>query len=136
MAQSLTTLLNQIKGELKMTLLTKDQILNADDRDSIEVEVPEWGGTVLISAMSAAERDAFEAGMLDTKGKSDAKRLQNFRARFIASCIVDNDGNRLFSDKDIVALGRKSSAPVSRLFDECRKLNGMTDDDVAEIEGN
>jgi len=119
-----------------MTLLTKDQILNADDRDSIEVEVPEWGGTVLISAMSAAERDAFEAGMLDTKGKSDAKRLQNFRARFIASCIVDNDGNRLFSDKDIVALGRKSSAPVSRLFDECRKLNGMTDDDVAEIEGN
>lgn len=119
-----------------MTLLTKDQILNADDRDKKEIEVPEWGGSVLISAMTAAERDAFEAGMLDTKGKGDAKRLQNFRARFIASCIVDENGNRLFSNKDIVALGSKSSAPISRLFDECRKLNGMTDEDLEEIEGN
>ena len=119
-----------------MKLLTKDQILGADDRDSQEVDVPEWGGSVRIAAMTAAERDAFEASMLDTKGKGDAKRLQNFRARFIASCIVDEDNNRLFSDKDIVALGKKSSAPVSKLFDDCRKLNGMTDEDVAEIEGN
>ena len=119
-----------------MTLLTKDQILGADDRDSVEVEVPEWGGAVRIAAMTAAERDAFEASMIDGKGKSDAKRLQNFRARFVASCIVDDDGNRLFSDKDIVALGKKSSAPISRLFDDCRKLNGMTDEDVEELEKN
>ena len=119
-----------------MTLLTKDQILQADDRDTQEVEVPEWGGAVLISAMSAAERDAFEASMVDNKGKGDAKRLQNFRARFVASCIVNEDGDRLFSNKDIVDLGKKSSAPVSRLFDLCRKLNGMTDEDVAEIEEN
>lgn len=119
-----------------MTLLTKDQILNADDRATKEVEVPEWGGSVLIAAMSAASRDAFEASMLDNKGKGDAKKLQNFRARFIAACIVDESGNRLFSDKDIVSLGRKSSAPISMLFDECRELNGMTDEAVAEIEGN
>lgn len=119
-----------------MTLLTKDQILNADDRATKEVDVPEWGGSVSISAMCAAERDAFEAGMLDNKGKSDSKRLQNFRARFIASCIVDKEGNRLFSDKDIVQLGRKSSAPVSRLFDACRELNGMTEADAEELTGN
>lgn len=118
-----------------MTLLTKDQILGADDRATKEIDVPEWGGSVLVAAMTAAERDAFEAGMLDSKGKSDAKRLQNFRARFVAACIVDESGNRLFSDKDIVALGRKASKPISHLFDECRKLNGMTDEDVAEIEG-
>ena len=117
-----------------MTLLTKDQILGADDRESKEIEVPEWQGSIKIAAMSSCERDSFEASMLDSKG--NAKKLQNFRARFIASCIVDDDGNRLFSDKDIVSLGRKSSAPVSRLFDECRKLNGMTDEDVEELEGN
>jgi len=119
-----------------MTLLTKDQILKADDRQSIEVEVPEWSGSILISAMSAAERDAFEAGMLDSKGKSDKNRLRNFRARFVSSCIVDESGNRLFSDKDIVALGGKSAACVSRLFDECRKLNGMDDETIEELEGN
>lgn len=119
-----------------MTLLTKDQILGTDDRQAIEEEVPEWGGSVLLAPMSAIERDAFEASMLDNKGKSDKNRLRNFRARFIASCIVDESGNRLFSDKDIVALGQKSAAAVSRLFEKCRDINGMTDSDVEEIEKN
>ena len=117
-----------------MTLLTKDQILAVDDRSTKEVDVPEWGGSCLLGCMTAAERDSFEASMLDAKGQ--AKKLQNFRARFIAHCIVDSDGNRLFSDKDVMALGKKSSAPISRLFDEARKLNGMTDEDVEELEGN
>ena len=119
-----------------MTLLTKDQILKADDCSHEDIDVPEWGGSVRIIAMAACERDAFEASMLDSKGKGDSKRLQNFRARFIARCIVDADNNRLFSDKDMVALGKKSAKPVSRIFDACQKLNGMTDKDVEELEGN
>jgi hypothetical protein len=119
-----------------MTLLTKDQILKSDDRAHEEVKTPEWGGSVRVIAMAACERDAFEASMLDSKGKGDKQRLQNFRARFIARCIVDVDDNRLFSDKDIVALGKKSAAPISRVFDACQKLNGMTDKDVGELEGN
>lgn len=119
-----------------MTLLTKDQILGSDDRETKEIDVPEWGGSVKIAAMSACERDAFEASMIDSKGKGSAQRLRNFRSRFVASCIVDDSGNRLFSDKDIVALGKKSASPISRLFEACRELNGMTEDDVEEIEGN
>lgn len=119
-----------------MTLLTKDQILKADDRATREVEVPEWGGSVLCSSMSAAERDAFEASMLDNKGKSDKSKLQNFRARFVAACVVDADGNRLFSDKDVVEFGKKSSRPISVLFDICREINGMTEKDVEDIEKN
>lgn len=119
-----------------MTLLTKDQILGVDDRATKEVDVPEWGGSLLLSSMSAAHRDAFEASMLDNKGKSDAKRLQNFRARFVAACIVNEDGQRLFSDKDVLDLGKKSAAVISRLFDEARTLNGMDDVAVEEIEGN
>ena len=117
-----------------MTLLTKDQILKADDRSHEDIDVSEWGGSVRIIAMAACERDAFEASMLDSKGKGDKQRLQNFRARFIARCIVDADNNRLFSDKDMVALGKKSAAPISRIFDACQKLNGMTDKDVEELE--
>ena len=118
-----------------MTLLTKDQILSSEDISHKDIEVKEWGGTLRIAAMSAAERDSFEAGMLNSKGKSDPNRLLNFRARFIASCIVDKDGKRLFAAGDVVALGKKSAAPVNRVFDECRKLNGMTEQDVEEIEG-
>lgn len=124
-----------------MTLLTKDQILSADDRDFKDLEVPEWtpkGSDVMcvrIMAMSGAERDSFEASLLDKKFKNDPKRALNFRARFIASCIVDEDGKRLFAASDIVALGKKSAAPISRVFDECRDLNGMTEEAAEEIAG-
>ena len=37
--------------------LSKDQILGAVDFSFVEVEVPEWGGTVRIRGLSAAERD-------------------------------------------------------------------------------
>ena len=118
-----------------MTLLTKDQILKSSDIAHKDIEVEEWGGTVRVAAMSAAERDSFEASMIDNKGKSDPKRLLNFRARFIAACIVDEDGKRVFPASDVVALGKKSAAPISRLFEECRKLNGMTEEEVEEITG-
>jgi len=119
-----------------MTLLTKDQILGSDDRESKDIEVSEWGGSVRISAMAACDRDAFEASMLDNKGKGSSAKLSNFRARFIAACIVDDAGKCLFSGKDIAELGKKSAAPISRLFDACRELNGMSEKDLEEIEGN
>jgi len=120
-----------------MQLLSKDQILNASDRSFREVEVPEWGGTVRVGSMTAAERDAFEASMVDARGKGKtSKTLENFRARFVAKCVVDEDGQRLFSDSDIVALGGKSAAVLSKLFDVAREVNGMTEADVEELEGN
>jgi len=66
----------------------------------------------------------------------DSKKLLNIRARFVASCIIDEDGKRLFTAQDIVPLGKKSAAAMSRVFDECREINGITEKDVEEIEGN
>ena len=119
-----------------MTLLTKDQILGSDDRGHEDIDVPEWGGTIRVAAMTSGERDSFEASMLDKKGKSSGDKLLNFRARFVAKCIVGEDGKRLFSDKDIIALSKKSAKPMSDVFDVCRSVNGMTEEDVEEIEGN
>jgi hypothetical protein len=118
-----------------MTLLTKDQIIGADDREFVEVDVPEWGGMVRLGSMTAAERDAFEAQFVDFKGKGKAKgdALKNFRARYVARCIVDEEGEPLFSAADMKALGDKSAAVISRLFDEASKLNGMSDKDVEEL---
>lgn len=119
-----------------MTLLSKDQILGISDREFVEVEVPQWGGSVRIGTMSAADRDAFEASMLPEKGKRQKDQMANFRARFVARCLCDDEGNRLFSDKDVVELGRKNASVLSMLFDEARKLNGMTEEDAEELAGN
>ncbi len=114
-------------------LLSKEQILSADDREYKIIHIEKWGGDVRIATMQACDRDAFEATMIPEKGKDKVKQLANFRARFVSQCIVNDEGNRLFSPADMVQLGRKSAAILSTLFDACRELNGMTDEDIEEL---
>lgn len=115
-----------------MSLLTKDQILAADDQPTKDIEVPEWGGAVRIRTMSASERDKWES---ETYADGKVNTL-DFRARFCALCIVDEQGTRLFSDAEVQALGRKSAAALQRVFNAAQELNALSNKDVKELEGN
>lgn len=119
-------------------LLTRDSILSADDFSYEIVEVPEWGGSVRIRGLSGEERDQLEARMVRVQGQKtelNTDAFRNFRAAFLAMSIVDQDGKRLFTDRDVEALGRKSSRAVQRVFNACQKLSAFTDEDIAEITG-
>lgn len=110
--------------------LSKDQILGAVDFDYVDVEVPEWGGSVRLRGLSASERDQFEARL----GVSND--LTNMRARLVVNCLVDADGNRLFTDKEADTLGQKNASVITRLFDEVRNLSGMSDEALGIAEKN
>lgn len=115
-----------------MALLSADQIINADDRAHEDVAVPEWGGEVRVIGLSGTDRDAYEAAMVDAKGKPATQRLQNFRSKLVAKCLVDETGARLFTDDKVKALGAKNGAVIDRLFDTARRLSGMSQDAVDE----
>ena len=107
-------------------LLTKSQILAADDLKTTDVDVPEWGGTVRIKGMTGAERDAFEETLFTGEGTNRKTNLTNMRARLVAVTIIGEDGNRLFSDAEVGDLAKKSAAALSRCFEAAQRLNGMT----------
>jgi hypothetical protein len=44
------------------------------------VSVPEWGGEVVVRALTGAERDAFEQSTIEQRGKSVKTNLANIRA--------------------------------------------------------
>lgn len=117
-------------------LLSRDAILGAADLPQERVSVPEWGGTVILRGMSGAERDAFEAGIMVTKGDKDVVDPRNLRARLIVRCVIDEDGKRLFADEDAEFLGAKSASVISRLFDVARRLCGMGENDINELRAN
>lgn len=119
-----------------MAFLTREQILQADDIKTETVSVPEWGGEVLVKALTGAQRDQFEIDSLAGKGKSQHVNLQNIRARLVARSIVDETGARIFQDGDVKALGAKSAAALQRVFDVAQKLSGLTDDDIEELTEN
>lgn len=116
-----------------MAILGRDAILNADDRKTKVVPVPEWGGEVLIRSLSGKERDEFEASLVEQKGNKQKQNVANFRARLLSLCIVNEKMERLFIPADIPALGNKSVAALQRVFNACNELNGLSEQDVEEL---
>jgi hypothetical protein len=114
----------------------RDTILGAQDTKRIPVEVPEWGVTVWLRTLTGTERDAFEGSLMKGKGKNRAPDLANLRARLVVLCAVDEAGQRIFAPDDVDALGRKAAAPLDRLFSAAQELNGLSEADVKELEGN
>ena len=60
-----------------MSLLSKTAILTANDLQTEDVEVPEWGGAVRVRSFTGRERDAFEASMVRGEGKDRKVDLTN-----------------------------------------------------------
>lgn len=118
-------------------LLSREQILGADDRSTQDVEVPEWGGSVRVRAISGAERDAYEAGLVQLKSDGSRKfTLANARSRLVALSIVDEAGARIFDEADVAKLGEKSAVALERVFDVAASLSGLSDDAVEEMVQN
>jgi hypothetical protein len=119
-----------------MKLLSKDAILKADDLPRQVVEVPEWGGSVMVRGLTGSERDKFEASVLVKKGKDYDVKLTDLRARLVVLSVIDEAGNRLFDDNDVAELGKKSASALNRVFEAAQRLSGLTDQDIEELEKN
>lgn len=114
-------------------LLTREAILAASDLKRELVEVPEWGGDVYISTMTGADRNAWEQSLVQGGGRVN---LSNATARLVAACVTDENGQRLFSDADAEALGKKSAAALERCSKVAQRLNGLTSTELEQAKGN
>ncbi|MBC7193862.1 hypothetical protein [Marinobacter sp.] len=117
-------------------LLTKDDILQAQDLPTERVSVPEWGGEVIVRGLTGAERDKFEASIVVRKGDKTDFNPENMRAKLVALCVVDEQGNRLFADEDVKLLGKKSAAALDRIFQIAQRLSGLNPSAVEEMAKN
>jgi len=104
-------------------LLTKAQILAAEDLPSVDVHVTQWGGTVRVRVLTATERDELDKIVL-----TDDSAVKQYRATMLAFCIVDENNKRLFETTDITALGEKSAAACDSIFAAASKLNNLDED--------
>jgi hypothetical protein len=111
--------------------LSKSAILAANDKKMVDHEVPEWGGTVKLRVMTGTERDRFESEFVGGN-----KNVEMVRAKLVAKCLCDEDGDRLFTEQEIPELGEKSAAVLDRLFSECMRLNRFTKNDVDDLAKN
>jgi len=127
---------NMTAADAPEEFLGRDAIIDADDRNYDVVDVPEWGGKVRVRGLSGTQRDAYEESLVTTNGNSRKMNLANARAKMLVLAVVDKEGRQVFSADDVRALGRKSAAPIERIFDVARRLSGMSDEDVEKLTEN
>src|SRR5688572_27230813 len=104
-----------------MAYLTRADIDAAKDIKVEDLEVPEWGGTVRVRGLTGGQRSDIEATMVAINGQRIEIRreaLREMRLRVVASSLVDGDGRRMFSDKELNALAEKSASAIDRIFDK------------------
>ena len=118
-----------------MALLTKNAILDTEARTYKTIHIEEWGGDLRLRSLVGRERDAYEQSLSVTRGNKTKPNLENFRARMVALCAVDEAGDLLFTNHvDMAALGEKNAGGLFKAYKACQELNGMGDDEEDEVE--
>ena len=112
----------------------RNVILDADDRPLEELYIPEWDVTVYIAAMCGSGRDRFEIEVMWWGREKTTDN--NFRAKLAVKTVCDKDGNLIFSDADAEKLGQKSAKALDRILKVAKRLNGLSAEDVEELEKN
>lgn len=119
-----------------MTKLNRDAILKSRDLKRIEVEVPEWGGTLYIKELSTKEKVDLNDYILSLQAKgTEVSPLNAMRAmaKILVLTVVDEDDTKLFTDTDIEELLSKSTAVINRLTTTAMNLAGMSQETIEEV---
>lgn len=112
----------------------REQILNSSDMESEAIALPDWGdGPFYVRAMTGNERDDFESSLSGVGGRVNTKHI---RAKLVCKTLCDENGNRIFTDADIAAVGNKSARMLDRVFAVACRLSGIGKDDVEEMSKN
>lgn len=98
--------------------LTAESILNADDFRYEDVDCPEWSGTVRVRSLSGGQRSVITQRVQD-------KELEDLEETLAVMGCVNEDGERIFTNKDIEKLKKKSNTPIARIAKKIMELSGI-----------
>jgi hypothetical protein len=117
-------------------LLSKDQILARRDLPSEEVAVPEWSGSVRLQGLSAGDADEFSASLVKRNGKNVEMDRTHYCAKLLSRCLVNEKGERVLTEGDVIALSQQAAGPIQRLTVIAEKLSGLQPGGVEEAAKN
>lgn len=109
-------------------MLTRDQILAAQDVQTSEVEVPGWGGICLLQEIPISEQ-----GLHHGYAQNLIKQMH---VDLIVRAMVDKSGKKIFVPADAATLVKKSAEVLRELYEQCLRVNGMSPEAIDESAEN
>jgi hypothetical protein len=110
-----------------MAILTRDEILGSGLK-RVAVPLPELGGEIVLQEMSTALRLEFESKL---KNDEDA-----IRCMVIVYSAVNEQGELIFSEADVVELAKISYKAVKRVSDAAFALNSTRRAELEDAQEN
>lgn len=109
------------------TVSSKEDLLEtikALDREL--VTIPSWKRKVWVRAVTEDERHRM--GLIGTKEPD-----RNIMATWASLVVVDEEGERYFSDKEAAGLAKSSAAAIQTIVEVSRRLSGLTKESRAAL---
>lgn len=115
--------------------LTRDRILAVQDFATEVVDVPEWGGQVLVRELSASEVEKIGFDMATPDGGVDARKARGVMQQVVVWAVIDENNESVFNKNDVKELGQKSYPAIQRIASAIMRLSGLTaEEEEAEDE--
>lgn len=123
---------------------TREQILAADDLQFEDVFCPEWKLNVRVRGLTGSDYAEYQGSLsslrqemrgrgrkreLDVQIESHAEKAM---LKLCVLSIVDAEGNQLFTEEDLKALGKKNHRPLSRIYEVAERLSGLNEEATEE----
>lgn len=105
--------------------LTRDQILSANDRKVIAVDIPEWGGQVYVRSLNAREalkHDAELKALSEQQAETEA-----VLAAQLATYLCDENGSLMFTKEQASGLLDRNPVALKRIVKAGMVANGFED---------
>lgn len=117
--------------------ITREQFLQASDLKTETVEVPELGGEVIVSELSGADRNEWSEliNPNDSENPEDLDAMYS-TAALIAYSVVNENGERMFTNEDIPTLCKKSFAVLTKVGAVALRVNGIGNEALEKFEKN
>lgn len=126
-----------------MSLLTsKDDIFARDARKYEVVKVPELGddAEVRVRSLTGAEWEEYENSLSQQIRRRDGSlefrvNRRNRRAKLVAMCVVDEQGQLVFDPKrDVIRLSGMNAGALDRIYEVAERLSGKDEQAIEEAE--
>jgi hypothetical protein len=119
-------------------LATAEQLMAvAGKRRYYELTLPTSKLRVRIRSLTERELSKYQTATIASAGTGIKRsRLEDATRRLIVMCLVDGEGNQVFTDADVPKLADWDAADTSCLYDDCAKHCGINRQDIEDLVGN
>jgi hypothetical protein len=113
-----------------MALISKKKFLESNDYEYKDIYIRQLDGEIRVRALSIKDQLAFEE--LAT-GNDDQSELM---FQLILKCCIDEDGELMFNEEDVINLKEKSADIIVTLFKAILNINNIDQNEVDNLAKN